>query len=128
MQCMVDHFVKNPMPAGACALIDLPGDVFLDTEEEINLIAASLWILCVKYDNLPSSDRPTTREGLAKVGHFVKTMLMSSGSPSTSMKCLPSWAERLSPLSIQKDVGQMLHELVSKTLPAEKDSKDKAKK
>ena len=61
------HFAKTPMPPGSSALIDLPPDVFLDTEEEINVIAACLWVLSVRYDQLKQEDRPKKPEELRKV-------------------------------------------------------------
>ena len=55
------------MPPGANALIDLPGDVFIDTEEEINVIAACLWTMSVRYDRLDEKDMPKNRDELRKV-------------------------------------------------------------
>lgn len=68
LEPLATHFEENPLPSGACKLIDLPGDVFLDTEDDINVVAAALWTLAVKYDNLPSEERPSDRETSRKVG------------------------------------------------------------
>ena len=61
------HFAKTPMPPGSAALIDLPPDVILDTEEEIHVIAACLWIMSIRYDGLTQSERPKKPEDLRKV-------------------------------------------------------------
>ena len=66
-QILHNHFIKTPTPAGACNLVDLPGDVFLDTEEELNVIGATLWIMSVGYDRMAEKDRPKNREELRKV-------------------------------------------------------------
>jgi hypothetical protein len=63
------HFLKSPIPAGAIRLIDIPPDVFLDTEEEVNVIAASLWIMSILYDKLPEKEVPKTKEDLRKVSN-----------------------------------------------------------
>lgn len=68
LETLAKHFQENPLPPGACKLIDLPGDVFLDTEDDVNVVAAALWVLAVKYDNLPSEERPNHREASRKVG------------------------------------------------------------
>lgn len=68
LEPLAKHFEENPLPSGACKLIDLPGDVFLDTEDDIKVVAAALWTLAVKYDNLPSEERPSDREASRKVG------------------------------------------------------------
>lgn len=39
---LAKHFEENPLPSGACKLIDLPGDVFLGTEGDIKVVAAAL--------------------------------------------------------------------------------------
>jgi hypothetical protein len=62
------HFNKTPNPPDANRLIDLPGDTFLDTEDEINVIAGALWVLSVKYDKMEEKDRPKDVEGLRRVG------------------------------------------------------------
>jgi hypothetical protein len=61
------HFSKTPNPAGANRLIDLPGDTFLDTDDEIHVIAGALWTLSVKYDKVDEKDRPKDVDGLRKV-------------------------------------------------------------
>ncbi|WWD03789.1 hypothetical protein V865_001845 [Kwoniella europaea PYCC6329] len=101
---LVNHFNNKPLPEGACALIDLPGNVFLETEDEVNVIAASLWVLCVKYDNLPAGERPTTRDNLRRVSDT-------------------SYAWTID--QMEKDVSQMLDEVLAKTLPVDKDAKGK---
>lgn len=68
LEPLAKHFEENPLPSGACKLIDLQGDDFLDTEDDSNIVAAALWILAVKYDNLPSEERPSDREASRKVG------------------------------------------------------------
>lgn len=72
LETLAKHFQENPLPPGACKLIDLPGDVFLDTEDDVNVVAAALWVLAVKYDNLPSEERPNHREASRKVGNPFK--------------------------------------------------------
>jgi len=62
------HYAKTPMPPEAGKLLDLPPDVFLDTEEEINVIAACLWMMSVRYDGLTRDERPKTPELLRRVG------------------------------------------------------------
>ncbi|EIW68946.1 hypothetical protein TREMEDRAFT_31388 [Tremella mesenterica DSM 1558] len=42
------HFQKSPNPDGAIRLIDQPEDEFVETEEEMNVIAGALYILAVK--------------------------------------------------------------------------------
>jgi hypothetical protein len=64
------HFIKSPNPPGANALIDLPVNDFLDTEEEFNVVAASLWTLCVKYDEIEEDKRPKHRDALRSVSPF----------------------------------------------------------
>jgi len=61
------HFAKTPMPAGSGRLIDLPPDEFLDTEEEIHVIAACLWVMSVKYDGMSKDERPKTANDLRRV-------------------------------------------------------------
>ncbi|WWC91844.1 uncharacterized protein L201_006791 [Kwoniella dendrophila CBS 6074] len=97
---LVNHFSNKPLPEGACALIDLPGDVFLDTEDEVNVIAASVWVLCVKYDRIPAGDKPTNRENLRRVN---------------------AWTVN----QIEKDVSQMVDEVLARTIPVDKDAKAK---
>ena len=64
------HFIKTPPPNGSCLLIDLPGDVFLDTEEDSNVIGATLWIMTVEYDKMAEKERPKNREELRKASVF----------------------------------------------------------
>lgn len=71
LELLAKHFQENPLPPGPCKLIDLPGDVFLDTEDDINVVAAALWVLAVKYDNLSSEERPSHREESRKVGNYL---------------------------------------------------------
>lgn len=71
LELLAKHFQENPLPPGAYKLIDLPGDVFLDTEDDINVVAAALWVLAVKYDNLPIEERPSHREESRKVGNYL---------------------------------------------------------
>ncbi|OCF37999.1 hypothetical protein I317_03960 [Kwoniella heveanensis CBS 569] len=115
---IANYFNKEPIPAGACALIDLPPNVFMDTEEEINLVAASLWVLCVKFDNLAPSERPNTKEGVAKWinRHRDDVIGRLAGKIEPPFH---AWTIDM----IQKDVGAMLNGILLKTLPAEKDSK-----
>lgn len=61
------HFIKTPNPSGANRLIDLPSNEFLDTEDEFNMVAAALWILCVRWDRIDEVKRPKTRSGLRDV-------------------------------------------------------------
>ena len=65
------------MPPGANRLIDLPEGTFLDTEEEINVIAGSLWLMSVKYDKLEEEDRARNREELRKVRCFPVSVVRS---------------------------------------------------
>jgi hypothetical protein len=64
------HFIKTPVPAGAIKLIDVPEDVFLDTEQEINVIAGSLWVMSVRYDELKEEKKPKDRDELRKVSLY----------------------------------------------------------
>ncbi len=75
------HFIKSPTPESAIALIDLEPGVLLDTEEEINVIAASLYVLCVRYDELGEKERVRGREELRKVGPYMPRIgtLLDSG-------------------------------------------------
>ena len=66
------YYVKTPMPDGANKLVDQPGDMFLDTEDEMNVIAASLWVLTVKYDEMDESQRPKTKDELRRVSYVVR--------------------------------------------------------
>ncbi|KAK8853323.1 hypothetical protein IAR55_004027 [Kwoniella newhampshirensis] len=75
LQRIADHFDSHPLPPGACALIDLPANVFLDTEEESNVISAAFFVLCVKFENLPAGERPTTRENLRRMQKDVAALL-----------------------------------------------------
>lgn len=68
LEPLAKHFEENPLPPGACKLIDLPGNDFLHTEDYNNVVAAALWTLAVKYDNLPNEERPSDREASRKVG------------------------------------------------------------
>lgn len=61
-----NHFTKTPNPIASNRLIDLPSTDFLDTEEEITIIAAALYVLSVEYDKLDEKDRPTDAEGVRK--------------------------------------------------------------
>ena len=67
---IANHFIKTPPPNGSCKLIDLPGDVFLDTEEDLNVIGATLWIMSVEYDKIQEKDRPKNREELRRVSRL----------------------------------------------------------
>lgn len=75
------HFSKTPNPAGADRLIDLPGDIFLDTDDEIHVIAGALWTLSVKYDKLEEKDRPKDVDGLRKVSVVGRSARSVLGSP-----------------------------------------------
>ncbi|WVR00071.1 hypothetical protein IAU59_007213 [Kwoniella sp. CBS 9459] len=88
---IANYFHKEPIPPGACALIDLPPNVFMDTEEEINLVAASLWVL-----------------------HRDDVMGRLAGKIEPPFH---AWTIDM----VQKDVGAMLNGILVKTLPAEKD-------
>lgn len=70
------HFLKSPIPSGAIRLIDIPPDVFLDTEEEVNVIAASLWIMSILYDKLPEKEVPKSKEDLRKVSNPTPSRMM----------------------------------------------------
>lgn len=64
--------MKSPNPPGANRLIDLPPDEFLDTEDEFNVVAAGIWMLSVRWDEIPDDKRPKTRGTLREVSrsHF----------------------------------------------------------
>lgn len=66
-----NHFSKTPNPAQANKLIDQPGDVFSDTEDELSVIAASLWDLSVRYDKLAEAERAKDQTALRKVSDGV---------------------------------------------------------
>jgi hypothetical protein len=65
---LASHFRNTPNPPGANALIDLPGDRFLSTEEEIHVIAAALWMMSVAFDRLEADVRPSDKDEVKKVG------------------------------------------------------------
>ena len=68
------------MPAGSGRLIDLPPDEFLDTEEEIHVIAACLWVMSVRYDGMSRDERPKTANELRRVSHsYLKTFIILPG-------------------------------------------------
>lgn len=67
LQPLRNHFNKEPLTSDAARLIDVPGDEFLDTEEELNVIGACLWMICVEYDRLGEEKMPKKREELRKV-------------------------------------------------------------
>jgi hypothetical protein len=60
------HFANTPNPAASNRLIDLPSTEFIDTEEEINVIAGALYLLAVAYDELEQETRPKDVEGIRK--------------------------------------------------------------
>ncbi|ODN99209.1 hypothetical protein I350_07368 [Cryptococcus amylolentus CBS 6273] len=62
LQPLADTLAAKPLSAAACKLIDMPKNEFLDTEEEINVIEAALYILSVKFDTLPQEERPNDRD------------------------------------------------------------------
>ena len=68
------HFQKSPNPPGADKLIDLPLNDFLDTEDEFNVVAAALWTLCVRYDQLEEGNKPKTRTKLREVRRQLNRM------------------------------------------------------
>nr|XP_019010457.1 uncharacterized protein I206_04926 [Kwoniella pini CBS 10737]OCF49238.1 hypothetical protein I206_04926 [Kwoniella pini CBS 10737] len=117
---LANHFANKPLPEGACALIDLPGDEFRDTEDEVNVIAASLWMLCVKYDNMPAAERPTSRDNLRRwiSRHREEVIQKIAGKVEPPFH---AWTMD----QMEKDVSQMLDEVLAKTLPVEKDAKGK---
>ena len=39
---------KTPLPDGAVALLDMPHDEFVETEDEINVISGAVYVLAVK--------------------------------------------------------------------------------
>ncbi|WVO24718.1 uncharacterized protein IAS62_006088 [Cryptococcus decagattii] len=96
---LAKHFEENPLPSGACKLIDLPGD----------------------SDNLPSEERPSDREAsrkwLAKHRGEVIERLTAKIEPPFHALTLDL---------IYKDVAGMLDELLANTLP--KDKKEPATK
>nr|XP_031861644.1 uncharacterized protein CI109_002874 [Kwoniella shandongensis]KAA5528716.1 hypothetical protein CI109_002874 [Kwoniella shandongensis] len=118
LQALADHFDKHTLPPGACALIDLPPDVFLDTEEEINALAASFFTLCVKYDSLPAEERPQSRDHLRR---WISRHTFGVVDRIVS-KIEPPFAA-FNVDQIQKDILGMLDELLTKTLPPPKDTK-----
>ncbi|OWT37238.1 hypothetical protein J008_05082 [Cryptococcus neoformans] len=115
LELLAKHFQENPLPPGACKLIDLPGDVFLDTEDDINVVAAALWVLAVKYDNLPSEERPSHREESRKwlIKHRGEVI------ERLTAKIEPPFHAFTLDL-IYKDVAAMLDELLANTLPEDK--------
>ncbi|XAO27415.1 hypothetical protein I312_106269 [Cryptococcus bacillisporus CA1280] len=115
LEPLAKHFEENPLPSGACKLIDLLGDVFLDTEDDIKVVAAALWTLAVKYDNLPSEERPsdreTSRKWLAKHRGEVIERLTAKIEPPFHALTLDL---------IYKDVAGMHDDLLANTLPKDK--------
>jgi hypothetical protein len=63
------------MPPEAGKLLDLPPDVFLDTEEEINVIAACLWTMSLRYDGLTRGERPKNLDSLRRVSGGVAPVM-----------------------------------------------------
>ncbi|KAK4687895.1 hypothetical protein P7C73_g2231, partial [Tremellales sp. Uapishka_1] len=120
------HFRKTPNTPGANALINLPPTVFLDTEEDINVIGASLYILCVKFDQLEEDERPKDKDGLRR--WIAKNRLDVIGGLLKKIEPpLHAWSVD----QIQRDVAAMLEDLLVKLLPEEKkeeaDGKERAK-
>ncbi|WVQ84575.1 hypothetical protein IAT38_006729 [Cryptococcus sp. DSM 104549] len=109
---LAKHFNKNPLSAGACKLIDLPGDQFIPTEDEINVIAAAMWVMSVKYDNMPVGERPDTRDNLRK---WI-TRHRAEAVSKLIVKVEPPFHAQTVDIFF-KDVATMLDELLSKTLP-----------
>lgn len=86
---LTTHFIKNPIPPAASALIDQPGDQFLDTAEELSVIAASLYSLCVMYDKMEEKERPKNQDELRKwiIIHRAKVV------PGLARKVEPPFSE-----------------------------------
>ncbi|KAE8539262.1 hypothetical protein D1P53_004360 [Cryptococcus gattii VGV] len=115
LEPLAKHFEENPLPSGACKLIDLPGDEFLDTEDGSNIVAAAMWTLAVKYDNLPGEERPSDREASRKWltkhrGDVIKRLTAKIEPPFHALNLD----------LIYKDVAGMLDELLANTLPKDK--------
>ncbi|RXK38067.1 hypothetical protein M231_04626 [Tremella mesenterica] len=126
------HFQKSPNPDGAIRLIDQPEDEFVETEEEMNVIAGALYILAVKWDKLPEAGksgikdedaRPKNREALRKwiiqQGNIVIDQLANKVEPPFA-----AWSID----QIQKDVRAMVEELILKAMPVETKVVDGSKK
>ncbi|ORX35389.1 hypothetical protein BD324DRAFT_94606 [Kockovaella imperatae] len=111
-QILQNHFKKTPPPAGACRLIDLDPDVFLDTEEELNVIGATLWVMAVIYDKMDEKDTPKNREELRKwiiiTRNEVLPRMLGKVEPPFTFYSIDQ---------MQRDIGGMMEELLLKTLP-----------
>jgi hypothetical protein len=76
---LLTHFIKNAPSPGANHLIDLLEDVFLDTEEELNLIIATMWCLAIKYDMLDEKEKPKNRDEGKKVSRVTVARAGANG-------------------------------------------------
>ncbi|TYJ54039.1 hypothetical protein B9479_005303 [Cryptococcus floricola] len=112
LQPLADTLEAKPLSEAACKLIDMPKNEFLDTEEEINVIEAALYILSVKFDTLPKEERPSDRD---------KVRLWITRNRGPAIEKLISRVEP--PFHAQsidlmyKDVAAMIDERLVKVLP-----------
>ncbi|KAL7419489.1 hypothetical protein Q5752_006327 [Cryptotrichosporon argae] len=106
------HFAKTPNPPGANRLIDMPGDVFVDTEDDMHLIAAALWVLAVQWDKMAEDDRPKDKEHMR---HWI-VMHREVVLKSLSRHVEPPF-HFATMHHVERDVSTLLHELLEQTLP-----------
>ncbi|RSH87362.1 hypothetical protein EHS25_003271 [Saitozyma podzolica] len=93
-------------------------DTFLDTDDEIHVIAGALWTLSVKYDKVDEKDRPKDVDGLRK--WITKHRIEAVGKLANKVEPpFTAWSID----QMQKDVGAMMEELLSKTLPPPEEGK-----
>ncbi|ORY35780.1 hypothetical protein BCR39DRAFT_32588 [Naematelia encephala] len=105
------YFVKTPLSDSAIKLIDLPADEFLDTEEAINVITASIWVLCVKYDKLAEKERPKNKDSLRR--WIVKNTLRVLDSLCVKIEPpFTAWSIDM----MTRDVHAVMEELLLKTI------------
>ena len=62
-----NFFTKSPLSESSINLIDLEPGTFLDTEEDINVMSAAIWVMCVQYERLDDKEKPKVRDDLRKV-------------------------------------------------------------
>ncbi|ODN73443.1 hypothetical protein L202_07962 [Cryptococcus amylolentus CBS 6039] len=100
LQPLADTLAAKPLSAAACKLIDMPKNEFLDTEEEINVIEAALYILSVKFDTLPQEERPNDRD---------KVRLVSGSYGNSTVAERAQW--------ITRNRGPVMEQLISRVEP-----------
>ncbi|CAD6565492.1 MAG: hypothetical protein TREMPRED_001401 [Tremellales sp. Tagirdzhanova-0007] len=114
-----NYFTKSPLSESSINLIELEPGTFLDTEEDINVISAAIWVLCVEYERLNDKEKPKVRDDLRK---WIMKTRMDAVSKLAGKVEPPFAAFNID--QMQKDVGIMMEEVLLKTLPSPADKKD----